>query len=72
METDLDRKKNALSDAETKLASVEKEFAGYKIRATSVLKQAKETDSQLGSKSQEVQALERLIQSLNDKISDMR
>jgi chromosome segregation ATPase len=72
LETELDRKKKTLLETEEKLSALEKEHEGYKVRAQSVLRQAKETDTKLGSKSQELMTLERMVQSLNEKIESMR
>ena len=72
LETDLDRKKSQLEDIEAQRNSLEQEFESYKVRAASVLRQAKEKDSTIGAKTQEVAGLERLVQALNEKITDMR
>ena len=66
------RKKKSLEDAEAKSLGLEKDYESYKVRAQSVLRQAKEKDTALGSKSQEIQSLERIIQNLNEKITDLR
>ena len=72
MEADLNRKDVRLKEAEDKLAHVEKDYEGYKVRAQSVLKQAKDMDTKLGTRSQEVLSLERTVQSLNEKLVDQR
>lgn len=72
MEADIDRKKKSLTEAEDKIATLTKEYESYKIRAASVLRQSKESENQSGSKSQEVVSLERLVQSLNEKINELR
>ena len=53
-----------------KLEGIEKEFESYKVRAQSVLR--KEKESVVGAQVQEVAALERLTQSLNEKITELR
>ena len=63
LESNLNREKS-------KLEGLEKEFESYKVRAQSVLR--KEKDSVLGAKSQEIGVLERLTQSLNEKITELR
>lgn len=72
LESDLDRKKVQLEESESKRQAIEQEFDSYKVRAQSVLRQAKEKDSAIGAKTQEVATLERVVQALNEKISDMR
>ena len=72
LETELDRKK-ALNEAlEGKVLHSEQEFEQYKVRAQSVLRQAKEKDSAIGVKAQELASLERVVQNLNEKIADLR
>ncbi len=77
LETDLDRKKRDLSGTEERLSSLEKEYEGYKVRAASVLRKAKEesrdgdAERQAG-KEAEIKALEREVDALNQKILDMR
>ena len=63
LESHLEREKE-------KLAGMEKEFESYKVRAQSVLR--KEKESVAGAKAQEVAVLERLTQSLNEKITEIR
>ena len=63
LESQLEREKG-------KLEGIEKEFESYKVRAQSVLR--KEKESVVGAKAQEVAALERLTQSLNEKITGLR
>jgi len=58
-----------LERTKEKLEAIEKEFESYKIRAQSVLR--KEKESVVGAKAQEVAALERLTQSLNEKITEL-
>lgn len=72
LESDLDRKKVTIEELEAKLGVIEQEFDSYKIRAQSVLRQAKEKDTTIGAKAQELASLDRVIQSLNEKIADMR
>ena len=59
-----------LERTKEKLEAIEKEFESYKVRAQSVLR--KEKESVVGAKAQEVAALERLTQSLNEKITELR
>ena len=40
LESDLDRKTHSLKDAEGRLADLEREYEGYKVRAASVLRKA--------------------------------
>jgi hypothetical protein len=42
LEGEVDRKKQQTAELEARLSSVEKEFESYKVRAQSVLRQAKE------------------------------
>ncbi len=72
LETDLGRKAKSYEEVQEKLASVEKEFESYKVRAQSVLKQSKEQDTAIGAKAQELATLERMNQSLNEKIGNMK
>jgi chromosome segregation ATPase len=72
LEAELDRKNETKEDLEKKLTIVESEFDSYKIRAQSVLRQANEKDTAIGAKALELASLERVVQSLNEKISDMR
>ena len=68
----MDRKKILNDELEGKATNLEQEFEQYKIRAQSVLKQVKEKDSAIGEKAQELASLERVVQSLNAKIADLR
>ena len=68
----MDRKKILNDELEGKATNLEQEFEQYKIRAQSVLKQVKEKDSAIGEKAQELASLERVVQSLNGKIADLR
>ena len=68
----MDRKKVLNDELESKATHLEQEFEQYKIRAQSVLKQVKEKDSAIGEKAQELASLERVVQSLNGKIADLR
>lgn len=73
LESDLDRKGQTLKDTEERLEKLEKEFDGYKVRAQSVLKKAKVSEPNEGqAKVSEVIALERVVQELNDKISELK
>lgn len=72
LQTDLDRIKASLAESDSKRLEMEQDFDSYKVRAQSVLRQAKEKDSAIGAKTQEVKSLERVVQTLNEKISDMR
>ncbi|TRY67564.1 hypothetical protein TCAL_02305 [Tigriopus californicus] len=71
LEGEIDRKKTSLAEAEDKIATLTKDYESYKVRAASVLRQSKESESQMGNKSQEVLSLERLVQSLNEKINEL-
>lgn len=72
LEEDMDRKAISLKEMEAKLQQTEKDYENYKVRAQSVLKHAREHDAATAEKSQEILSLERHVQSLNEKISDMR
>lgn len=72
LEADLDRKKATIEELEGKLSGLEQDFDSYKVRAQSVLRQAKEKDTTIGAKAQELASLERVNQNLNEKIADMR
>ena len=86
LESDLDRKSASLKEAEGRLADLEREYEGYKVRAASVLRKANdeaaaannrsevnvgENSGSGGNRSQEVKALERMVEALNTKIGDL-
>ena len=96
LETDVCRKKSRIEELEERLATVEKDYDSYKVRAQSVLRQQQqptkeETDSndshpnpdsnvvsssasfqhQLKEKVQEINSLERVIENLNQKITEI-
>ena len=96
LETDVCRKKSRIEELEERLATVEKDYDSYKVRAQSVLRQQQqptkeETDSndsqpnpdsnvvfssasiqdQLKEKVQEINSLERVIENLNQRITEI-
>lgn len=77
LESDLDRKKRSFAESEDRISELEREYEGYKVRAASVLRKAKEEDANrekrgADGKSQELMAIERVVESMNQKIVDMR
>ena len=93
LETDISRKKSRIEELEERLATVEKDYNSYKVRAQSVLRQQQQPSSDIGAtesnqnstniassstqqqlkeKIQEISNLERVIENLNQKISEMR
>ena len=75
LEAEVTRRKSQAGEAETRLSQVEAEFKSYKVRAQNVLKAQTNTpnnsEAKQSQKSQELASLERVVQGLNQKVSDM-
>ncbi len=75
LEADLERRRGQLAETEGRLRRLEREHEQYKVRAQSVLRRAKEEDDTEAAdraKRQEVAAIERMVQSLHEKIADLK
>ena len=70
LEAEAERRKAQSAEWQAKLKAVEKEFEGYKVRAQNVLRQQQPATTASSDQKQEA-SLERVIQTLNQKVSDL-
>lgn len=74
MENDLDKMRMTLKEYEKEIEDVKTEFAGYKIRAQSVLRQNQHKDDgmELESLKKDLQGLQKTIDGLNEKLIGLK